>query len=122
MIQVMSHIKVLLKSTRRSDYFLSQDEECVTAIESTPSGEIMCLVHIADRSDKAPAMKGTDAWTQKYYLDHQYQGNNHVPNIVFIQDVSAKSPDFSAKRKIFRKLIEALWKIRRYIRPRPILS
>ncbi len=48
MIEVMSHIKVLLKSTGSSDYFLSQDDECVTAMKSTPPCEIMCWVHIAE--------------------------------------------------------------------------
>jgi hypothetical protein len=33
----------------------------------------MGRVHIADRSDKAPATKGIDAWI--------FQGNNHVPRI-----------------------------------------
>ncbi len=32
MIEVKNHIKVLLKSTGRSEYFLFQDDECVTAI------------------------------------------------------------------------------------------
>ena len=73
MIEVMNHIKVLLKSTGRSKYFLFQDDECVTAMNSIPPGEIMGLVHIADRSDKAPATKGIDAWI--------FQGYNHVPNI-----------------------------------------
>ena len=70
MIEVMNHIKVLLTSTGRSDYFLSQDDECVTAIKSIPPGEVMCLVHNADQSDKAPATKGIDAW--KYFRDNQY--------------------------------------------------
>ena len=62
MIEVMNDIKVLLKSTGRSDHFLSQDDECVMAMKSIPPGEIMCRVHTADRSDKAPATKGIDAW------------------------------------------------------------
>ena len=52
--------------------FLVQDGECVTAMKSVPPGEIMCRVHIADRSDKAPATKGIDSW--KCYLDNQYRG------------------------------------------------
>ncbi len=51
MLAVMNHIKVLLKSTRRSEYFLFQDDACVTAMNSIPPGVIMGLVHIADRSD-----------------------------------------------------------------------
>ncbi len=62
MIEVMNHIKVLLKSRGRSEYFLFQNDECVIAMNSIPPGEIMGLVHIADRSDKAPATKGIDAW------------------------------------------------------------
>jgi len=73
MIEVMNHIKVLLKPTGRSEHFLSQDDECVTAMNSIPPGEVMGRVHIADRSDKAPATKGIDAWI--------FQGNNHVPRI-----------------------------------------
>ncbi len=65
MIEVMNHIKVLMKSTGRSEYFLFQDDECVTAMNSIPHGEIMGKVHIADRSDKAPATKGIDAWIFK---------------------------------------------------------
>jgi hypothetical protein len=78
MIEVMKHIKVLLKSTGRPESFLFQDNECVTAMKSIPPGEIMGWVHIADRSDKAPAMKGIDAW--KGYPANQVQGYNHVPN------------------------------------------
>ncbi len=48
MIEVMNHIKVLLKSTGRSEYFLFQHDECVMAMNSIPPGEIMGLVHIAD--------------------------------------------------------------------------
>ena len=65
MIEVMNHIKVLLKPTGRSEYILFQDDECVTAMNSIPPGKIMCRVHIADQSDKAPAMKGIEAW--KYF-------------------------------------------------------
>ncbi len=36
-------------------------------------GEIMGRVHIADRSDRAPATKGIDAWI--------FQGHDHVPRI-----------------------------------------
>ena len=57
----MNHIKVLLKSTGRPEYFLFQDDECVTAMKSLPPGEIMGRVYIADRSDNAPATKGIDA-------------------------------------------------------------
>ncbi len=60
MIEVMNQIKVLLKSTTRSECFLFQDDECMTAMKSIPPGEIMGRVHIADRSDKAPATKGID--------------------------------------------------------------
>ena len=70
MIGVMNHIKVLLKSTGRSEYSCSQYNECVTAMMSTPPGEIMCQVHIADQSDKAPAMKGIEAW--KYFQYNNY--------------------------------------------------
>ncbi len=59
-IEVMDHIKVLLKTTGRSEYFLFQDDECVTAMKSIPPGEIMGRVHIADRSGKVPATKGID--------------------------------------------------------------
>ena len=57
---VMNHIKVLLKSTGRSDYVLSQNDECVTAMKSIPHGEItgMCRVHIADPSDKHQQRRG----------------------------------------------------------------
>ena len=48
-------------------------------MNSIPPGEIMCRVHIADQSDKAPATKGIEAW--KYFRDIQYRGYNHVPNI-----------------------------------------
>ena len=80
MIEVMNHIKVLLKSTGRSEYFLFQDDEYVTAMKSIPPGVIiMGRVHIADRSDKAPATKGIDAW--KCHPANQVQGYNHIPNI-----------------------------------------
>ena len=49
-------------------------------MNSIPPGEIMCRVHIADQSDKAPATKGIEAW--KYYPYNHYQGYNHVPNVV----------------------------------------
>ena len=65
MIKDMNHIKVLLKSTGRSEYFLSQDDECVMAMKSIPPGEIMCWFHIAHQSEKAPGTKGIDAW--KYF-------------------------------------------------------
>ncbi len=73
MIEFMNHIKVLMKSTGRSEYFLFQDDECVTTINSIPPGEIKGRVHIADRSDKAPATKGIEAWI--------FQGYNHAPRI-----------------------------------------
>ena len=60
MIEVMNHIKVQLKPTGISEYILSQDDECVTAMNSIPPGEIMCRVHIADQSDNAPATEGID--------------------------------------------------------------
>jgi hypothetical protein len=74
-------IQVLLKSTGRSEYFLFQDDECLTAMNSHGilPGEIMGRVHIADRSDKAQATKGIDAW--EGYPAYQVQGYNHVPNI-----------------------------------------
>ena len=55
MIEVMNHIKVQLKPTGRPEYSGSQDDECVTAMNSIPPGEIMCRVHIADQSDKIEA-------------------------------------------------------------------
>ncbi len=61
-IEVMNHIKVLLNSTGRSEYFLFHDDECVTAMKSIPPCEITGRGHFADRSDKAPATKGIDAW------------------------------------------------------------
>ena len=70
MIEVMNHIKVLLKPTGRSEYILFQDDECVTAMNSIPPGEIMCRVHIADQSDKAPATKWIEAW--KYYTQTSF--------------------------------------------------
>ena len=80
MIEVMNHIKVQLKSTERSKYSCSQYNECVTAMKSKPPGEIMCRVHIADQSDKAPATKGIEAW--KYCRYNHYRGYNHAPDIV----------------------------------------
>ena len=79
MIEFMNHIKVQLKSTGRSEYSGSQYNECVTAMKGTPLGEIICRVHIADQSDKAPATKGIEAG--KYYRYNHYQGFNHAPNI-----------------------------------------
>ena len=49
------------------------------AIKSTPPVEVTCRLHIADRSDKAPATKGIEAW--KYYQANHYQDFNHVPNM-----------------------------------------
>ena len=49
------------------------------AMKGTPLGEIMCRVHIADQSDKAPATKGIEAG--KYYRYNHYQGYNHAPDI-----------------------------------------
>ena len=80
MIEVMNHIKVQLKPTGRPEYTASQDDECVTAMNSIPLGEIMCRVHIADQSDKATATKRIEAW--KYYRYNHYRGYNHAPNIV----------------------------------------
>ena len=57
----------------------SQYNECVTAMKGTPLGEIMCRVHIANQSDKAPATMGIEAW--RYYRYTHYQGYNHAPNI-----------------------------------------
>ncbi len=82
MIEVMNHIKVLLKSTGRSEYFPFQDDECVTAMNIIPLGEIMGQVCIAHQSDKAPATKGIDAWKgYPAYPANQFQGYNPVPNI-----------------------------------------
>jgi hypothetical protein len=69
-----------LNPTGRPEYSSSQDDECVTAMKSIRPGEIMCRVHIADQSEKAPAAKGIEAW--KYYRYNHYQGYTHVPNIV----------------------------------------
>ena len=55
-------------------------------MKSTPLGEIMCRVHIADQSDKAPATKGIDAW--KYYRYNHYRGYNHAPNIALSESVN----------------------------------
>ena len=79
MIEVMNHIKVQLKSTGRSEYSCSQYNGCVTAMKSTPPGEIMCQVYIAAQSDKTPATKGMEAW--KYYRYNHDRGYNHAPNI-----------------------------------------
>ena len=70
MIEVMNHIKVLLKSTGRSVNILPQDDECVTAMNSIPPGEIMCQVHIANQSDKVQATKGIEGW--KYFRGNKY--------------------------------------------------
>ncbi len=61
MIEVMNHIKVLLKSTGRSEHSCSHYNDCVTAMMTISPGEIMCRVHIADQSDKASATKGIQA-------------------------------------------------------------
>ena len=104
MIEVMNHIKVLLKPTERSEYILSQDDECVTAMNSIPPGEIMCRVHIADRSDKAPATKGIEAW--KYFQDIQYQLykkeliNSTVELMVLGVNIDVKGAARSTKRKM----------------------
>jgi hypothetical protein len=108
----MNHIKVLLKSTGRSEYFLFQDDKCVTAMNSIPPGEIMGRVHIADQSDKAPATKGVDAW--KGYPANQFQGFNHVPNISTI--LATLSTMLSKTRtEIFTSYIRVLrpWGCRR---------
>ena len=41
MTEDMNHIKVQLKPTGRPEYTGSQDDECVTAMNSIPPGEIM---------------------------------------------------------------------------------
>jgi hypothetical protein len=69
-IEITNQLKVLIKSTGRSNYFISQDDEYMTAMKRTPPGEIMGTIYFADQSDTAPATKGIDAW--KYYLDNQY--------------------------------------------------
>ena len=79
MIEVMTRIKVMLKSTERTDYFPSQYNECVTAMKSIPASGIMGLVHIADRSYKASATKEIETW--KCYQDNHYLGYNHFPSI-----------------------------------------
>ena len=94
MIKVMTRIPVvlckgrqsvlpLLKSIGRLDYpnFISQDDECVTAMMMIPPGGIMGQVRIADQSDKAHATKVTDHDACKYYLRNHYRGYNHVLNI-----------------------------------------
>ncbi len=48
MIEVMNHIEMLLKSTGRSKYSFSEDDELVKAMMTIPPGEIMGQVHIAD--------------------------------------------------------------------------
>jgi hypothetical protein len=54
MTEVMIHIQVLLNLTGTSEHFCPQYNECVTAMMTIPPGEIMCLLQIADLSDKAP--------------------------------------------------------------------
>ena len=58
---------------------------CLTAMKSTPPREIMCQVHIADRSDKAPATKGIEGW--KYHRDNHYRSYNPVPNFALSVNV-----------------------------------
>jgi hypothetical protein len=82
----MNYIKVLLKLTGRSEYSFSQDDQCLNAMTTIPPSEIMCRVHIADQSDKAPATKGIEAW--KYYRYNPYRGYNHVPNIATLHYLS----------------------------------
>ena len=49
----------------------------------------MCQVHIADRSDKAPATKGIEGW--KYYRDNHYRSYNHVTNFALsVNGLSAR--------------------------------
>jgi hypothetical protein len=69
MTEVMNRIQVLLNLAGRSEHFCSQYNECVTAMMK-PFGEIMCRVHIADLSDKAPATKGIEAF--KFYRYNSY--------------------------------------------------
>ncbi len=97
MIEVMNHIKVLLKSTGRQEYFLFQDDECVTAMNSIPPGEVMGQVH--NCSDKAPATKGIDAWI--------FQGNNHVPRIALSVYRSSASQLMANPRDCSSQLLNA---------------
>ena len=53
MIEIMNYINVRLKLIGRTEYSCSQYNECVTAMNGTPLGEIMCRVHIADQSESA---------------------------------------------------------------------
>ncbi len=66
--------------TGRSEYYFFQVDECVTALKSTSTGEIMCWIHISDQSDEASAPKDIEAW--KYYSYNPYWGRSHVSNIV----------------------------------------
>ena len=59
-------------------------------MKSTPPGEIMRLVHIADQSDKAPETKGIDAW--KYYRYNHSRGYNHAPDIMLSVNGLSASP------------------------------
>ncbi len=56
-------VRPLLKSIGKLEYpnFISQDDECVTAMMTIPPCEIMGQVHIADRSDNAQANKEINA-------------------------------------------------------------
>ncbi len=77
----MNHIKVLLKSTEKSEFFLFQDDDCVTAMSSIPPASLRLLVKSwADFTLQIVLpVKGIDAW--KGYPANQYQGYNHVLNI-----------------------------------------
>ncbi len=77
----MKDIHVLLLLTGESEYFCSHLDECVKAMMKIPPGEIMGRVHMADRSDKAPAMKGIEALPCR--------GHNHVCEIAISVDRSS---------------------------------
>jgi hypothetical protein len=85
----MKDIQVLLQSTGESECFCSHFDECVKAMMKIPPGEIMGRVHIADQSDKAPAMKGIEAL--KYYQYNPCQGHNHVCEIAIPVNRSSAS-------------------------------
>ena len=72
---------VLLLLTGESEYFCSHLDEWVKAMMKIPPGEIMGRVHMADRSDKAPAMKGIEALPCR--------GHNHVCEIAISVDRSS---------------------------------
>ena len=59
----------------------------------------MGQVHIANRSDKAPATKGIDAWT--------FQGYNHVPRIALSAYRSSASQSMTNPRDGASQLLNA---------------